>query len=129
MANNNQSLFFSVTGNGMDNSQYQIFINTDNNTSTGYQDNQYSSSGADYLIENGLLYKYSGTGGWSWTAVSATINVSKSSTITELGINRSAFTSLSSTIAVSYKDMTNWVTQSKLPSGGGYAGFALINCQ
>ncbi len=33
------------------------------NTGTGYQDNQYSSSGADYLIENGMLYKYSGTGG------------------------------------------------------------------
>lgn len=129
VANNNQSLFFSVTGNGMDNTQYQIFINTDNNTSTGYQDNQYSASGADYLIENGLLYKYNGTGGWSWTAVSATINASKSSTITELGINSSAFTSLNTNITVCYKDMTNWVTQSKLPSGGGYAEYVLINCQ
>ena len=129
LANNNQQLFLSVAGNGMDNAQYQVFLNTDNNNTTGYQDNQYNASGADYLIENGLLYKYNGTGGWSWVAVSATINVSKSATVTELSINRSAFTSLNTGVSVAYKDMTNWVTQSKLPAAGGYAGFTFINCQ
>ena len=129
VTNNAQSLFFGVSGSGMDNSQYQIFIDTDNNAGTGYQDSQYGSSGAEYLIENGLLYRYNGAGGWSWTAVSATINANKSGTVTELVINRSAFTSLGSTINVSYKDMTNWVTQSKLPVSGSYAVYTLINCQ
>lgn len=129
VTNNAQLLFFGVAGSGMDNTQYQIYIDSDNNAGTGYQDSQYGSSGADYLIENGLLYRYTGTGGWSWTAVTATVNASKSATVTELSINRSAFTALGPTIKVAYKDMTNWVTQSKLPSSGSYAAYSLINCQ
>ena len=129
VTNNTQTLFFAVAGSGMDNSQYQFYIDTDNNSATGYQDSQYGASGADYLIENGYLYRYTGTGGWSWTAVTATINANKSATVTELSINRSAFTALGATITVSYKDMTNWVTQSKLPSSGNYAAYTLINCQ
>lgn len=129
VTNNSSALFFGVAGSGMDNTQYQIFINSDNNTGTGYQDSQYSSSGADYLIENGVLYRYTGTGGWSWTAVTATISVNKSQTVTELSVNRSAFTTLSSTFTVCYKDMANWVTQSKLPASGTYASYTLINCQ
>ncbi|WP_127125881.1 right-handed parallel beta-helix repeat-containing protein [Pseudoflavitalea rhizosphaerae] len=129
VTNNAQLLFFGVAGSGMDNTQYQIYIDSDNNAGTGYQDSQFGSSGADYLIENGLLYRYTGTGGWSWTAVSATVNASKSATVTELSINRSAFTALGATITVAYKDMTNWVTQSKLPSSGSYAAYSLINCQ
>lgn len=129
VTNNTTSFFFGIAGSGMDNTQYQIFLNTDNNTATGYQDAAFTNSGADYLIENGLLYRYTGSGGWSWTAVTATVSVNKSQTVTELSINRSAFTSLSSTIGVSYKDMSNWVTQSKLPASGAYAAFVLINCQ
>lgn len=129
VTNNTTSLFFGIAGSGMDNTQYQIFLNTDNNTATGYQDAAFTNSGADYLIENGLLYRYTGSGGWSWTAVTATVSVNKSQTVTELSINRAAFTSINSTIGVSYKDMSNWVTQSKLPASGAYAAFVLINCQ
>lgn len=129
VTNNTTLLFFGIAGSGMDNTQYQIFLNTDNNTATGYQDVAFTNSGADYLIENGLLYRYTGSGGWSWTAVTATVSVNKSQTVTELSINRSAFTSLSSTIGVSYKDMSSWVTQSKLPASGAYAAFVFINCQ
>lgn len=129
VTNNTTSLFFGIAGSGMDNTQYQIFLNTDNNTSTGYQDAAYSNSGADYLIENGALYRYTGSGGWSWTGVTATVSVNKSQSVTELSINRSAFTSLNSTIGISYKDMSSWVTVSKLPASGGYASYTLINCQ
>ncbi len=48
---------------------YHIFIDTDMNTSTGYRgpDGDYSV-GADYMVENGGLWHYSGSGGsnWSW---------------------------------------------------------------
>lgn len=127
-ANDNQTLFFAISGSGMDNNQYQIFINSDNNTSTGYQDSQYTSSGADYLIENGILYRYYGTG-WSWTAVNASITATKNSSIVEVSINRSAFTTLSGVITVSYKDMSNWVTQSRLPASSGYAAYTINICQ
>ncbi|MDE1192646.1 MAG: right-handed parallel beta-helix repeat-containing protein [Arachidicoccus sp.] len=129
IANNAQALYFAVSGNGMDSTQYQIFLNTDNDVSTGYTDNTYDSSGADYLIESGLLYKYDGGSGWSWTAVNASVQVNKNSDLTELGINRSEFSSLSSVITVAYKDMTNYVIQSKLPSDKTYATYDIINCQ
>jgi hypothetical protein len=45
----------------------QIFLDTDQNAGTGYPMN---GTGADYLVENGTLYRYSGSGGsWAWTAI------------------------------------------------------------
>lgn len=46
----------------------QFFFNTDNNVNTGYTVSGWTSSGAEYLLENGVLYHYSGKGGsdWSW---------------------------------------------------------------
>ncbi|MEU6351914.1 spherulation-specific family 4 protein [Streptomyces sp. NPDC047072] len=47
-----------------------VFIDTDNNASTGYSLTSGSTTiGADYLIENGSLYAHSGDG-WSWGIVS-----------------------------------------------------------
>ncbi len=126
--NSSTTLFISVVGSNMDNEQYQIFINTDNNKNTGYQDNLYNTSGADYLIENGVLYKYNG-GGWSWLAVSATIVYFKNSSILELSINRSAFTSINNIVSVSFKDMSNWVTKSMLPVNDSYSSYTFNTCQ
>jgi uncharacterized protein YjdB len=121
---NASTLYFGVAGSGMSATDYQFFINADNNTATGYQDASFTSSGADYMIENGALYRSTGTG-WNWTGATATIQVSKNSSVTELGVNRSAFTSpsLASTIKVAYKDIVNWNTVSKLPSSGGYTTY------
>ncbi|MFD8814319.1 hypothetical protein ACFV23_23195 [Streptomyces sp. NPDC059627] len=49
-------------------SYYHVFFNTDGNTSTGYQLPYPSPSalGADYMIENGGLYRSRSTD-WSWT--------------------------------------------------------------
>ncbi|MEV7341476.1 hypothetical protein [Streptomyces sp. NPDC093544] len=51
---------------------YHAFINTDGNTATGYQLPYPSPSalGADYMIENGVLYKSLSTG-WDWTEAAA----------------------------------------------------------
>lgn len=49
-------------------SYLRIFLDTDQNKASGYS---YLGIGADYLIENGNLYKYSGTGGSSWAWASA----------------------------------------------------------
>lgn len=117
------TLYFGIAGSGM-NTDYQIFINADNNTATGYNDGEFTTSGADFMIENGALYRSSGTA-WGWSNATATITASKNVGVTELSINRSAFTSpsLSSTIRVAYKDILNWNTVSKLPSSGGYATY------
>lgn len=45
---------------------YQVYIDTDKNAATGF--GVLTGVGADYLLENGTLHKYTGTGGsnWSW---------------------------------------------------------------
>ncbi len=54
-----------------------VFIDTDQDMATGYRIPT-GGIGADYLIENGSLYRHSG-GGWSWTALgSANLTVSGS---------------------------------------------------
>ncbi|MFD4525488.1 hypothetical protein ACFWP7_16490 [Streptomyces sp. NPDC058470] len=51
---------------------YHAFINTDGNTATGYRlpFPSLSALGADYMIENGVLYKSLSTG-WNWTQAAA----------------------------------------------------------
>ena len=45
----------------------RIFIDSDRNTATGFPT---GGIGANYLVENGVLYRYSGTNGaWGWTVV------------------------------------------------------------
>lgn len=41
----------------------RTYVDTDRNASTGYAQ---AGTGADYLLENGNLYRHTGTG-WSWT--------------------------------------------------------------
>ena len=45
-----------------------VFIDTDMNAATGYA---FGGIGADYMIENDLLYKHAG-GGWNWTQIAST---------------------------------------------------------
>jgi hypothetical protein len=49
---------------------FHIFIDADKNASTGFAN---GGIGAEYMIENGVLYKFSGTSAsaWSWTAVTS----------------------------------------------------------
>ncbi|WP_054956289.1 right-handed parallel beta-helix repeat-containing protein [Paenibacillus dakarensis] len=49
----------------------QLFLNTDNSLKTGYTNSYWSSSGADYMLENGILYVYSGEGenDWNWSEI------------------------------------------------------------
>jgi hypothetical protein len=45
----------------------RAYIDTDRSSASGYP---FNGIGAEYLIENGSLYRYSGTGGsWAWTFV------------------------------------------------------------
>jgi hypothetical protein len=43
----------------------RVYVDTDRSASTGYAQ---AGTGADYLLENGNLYRHTGTG-WSWTFV------------------------------------------------------------
>ncbi len=49
------------------------YIDTDKNNQTGYVNKWSPKIGSEYLLENGVLFKYTGTDGtneWSWSLVS-----------------------------------------------------------
>lgn len=57
---------FQLTYSGTP-SYVHVYIDSDQNATTGYP---VAGIGADYLIENGFLYKYAGSGGsWAWTEI------------------------------------------------------------
>ncbi|GAB4051576.1 fibronectin type III domain-containing protein [Catellatospora paridis] len=70
VANNATNLYLLARGTGLD-VFGQFFLNTDNNPATGYSATGWSNpSGADYMLENGNLYRHAG-GGWAWTSLGA----------------------------------------------------------
>lgn len=58
----------------------RAYIDTDSSSASGYPVN---GVGAEYLIENGNLYRYSGTGGsWAWTLIKTVGNATTTSSTT-----------------------------------------------
>ncbi|MCC3375052.1 DUF4832 domain-containing protein [Cohnella sp. REN36] len=45
-----------------------LFIDADNNAGTGYNGWEYKRTGADYLVQNGKLFRYAGPG-WAWEEI------------------------------------------------------------
>lgn len=77
-------LFYKLTKNS-NYSFHRVYMDADQNSATGFSGN---GVGADYLLENGNLYKYSGTGAdWSWTLVKA-VNYSAAASAVQWTVNR-----------------------------------------
>src|SRR5262249_39453421 len=75
----------------------RVFVDSDRNGSTGYP---VAGIGADYLIENGFLYRYAGSSGsWAWTELMA-VSLTKSNGVATWNIPLSAFGPMSSLTAV-----------------------------
>jgi len=62
------NLYIAIEGSDL-NSKSQIYINADNNKNTGFSAPYWKNSGADFLLENGTLFRYGQKSGtkWSWT--------------------------------------------------------------
>jgi hypothetical protein len=98
---------------------YDFFIDSDGNAATGFKPADWSSSGADYLLENGTLYKYAGSGSdWVWTSKAKTgVQVSKSATAFEARIARTALVGvIPASVRYGYQDLdASWSLVSQLP--------------
>lgn len=58
-----------VLARGIDLSgEKNLFVNADNDPATGHQGWQYARTGADYLVQNGTVYKSAGAG-WAWDEI------------------------------------------------------------
>ncbi|WP_224994358.1 DUF4832 domain-containing protein [Cesiribacter sp. SM1] len=91
--NDRDSLYFLITGNLIQPS-YQLFIDADQSAATGYNAWQWTANGADYLVENGILYEYIGTNGaWNW-GVAKAVAVEQNGSVIEIGIPKSHFSNV-----------------------------------
>ncbi len=73
VTNSSNELFvsYSVVGAFAGGYFYHVFFDTDNNPETGFHSAE-SYGGFDFMIENEMLYSYSGSNGeWGWNFVSA----------------------------------------------------------
>lgn len=120
-ADNSSYLFILAQGTSIS-TNYQIFIDTDNNnTGTNeYVGSDWPSTGFNYLVENGTLFSYSGTGtNWSWTSVGA-ITAVKNATVLEARIGKSSLGTLSSTIKLAVVSInSSWAKVGFVPATGG----------
>ena len=122
-ADNATYLYVLVTGTI--NTNYQIFIDTDNSTTAGnneYLGTDWPSTGFDFMVENGTLYAHTGQGsGWNWNSLGA-VTVVKSGTVIEMRINRSSLGTLASTIRLGAKMLnSSWAATGYIPTTGGAA--------
>jgi len=118
--NDGTYLYLLVKGSGL-NVKSQFYLNTDNNTSTGYNPTGWAASGIDALLENQSLYAYSGTNnGWQWSLAS-TLSASqfvRNDTVIELSIPLSSLGLTSGkTIRIGY--ICNDSAANLLPANGG----------
>jgi Spherulation-specific family 4/Fibronectin type III domain len=81
----------------------RVFINSDNNTATGYNLGLPYPAGNDYMIENGFLYQYAGSG-FNWNSVSGVVPlVSTTNDVYQWHVPTSAFTNAASTQVVVFQ--------------------------
>ncbi|GEM_PF-1998647 len=74
VTNDAARLYLLIEGSDL-NVTSNFYIDTDNDSSTGYNAYGWEVNGSDYMIENNILYKHNGSG-WSWTPV-ATLDSSQ----------------------------------------------------
>jgi hypothetical protein len=86
----------------------RLFLDTDRNLSTGYR---FGGIGGEYLIENGTLYRYSGTGGsdWGWTFVKS-LTYSLANGVANVTIARAAIGAPTSLDLVSWVEMPTQIS-------------------
>ena len=92
MAHDASNLYIAYSNYGAINTAswwtWEVYLDTDSDSTTGYNFN--GVIGADYLLDGGTLWKYTGSGNnWSWgNSISATSNVSNNKA--EIKISRSS---------------------------------------
>ena len=124
-------IYLSANGSNLGTNN-EWFINSDNNSATGYTGNVWGSFsgaiGADYMVELGVLYAYTSTGdAWTWTSLgNSSVSESTNSTFAEVRVARSALTSLGNTIGVGYRNLdASWNCFGSLPAASTLATYNL----
>lgn len=122
------NLYLLVTGSpGVNN---QFYLDADNSGTTGYNNAAlWSNMGADYLIENGTLFTYTGDGSsfaWSPVVGNGGLTLTKTSEVIELSVPRGTLTGLGTVLRIGYSDLDDTFTPvAQLPTSGDIARYPL----
>jgi len=88
------TLTLSMNGSFEVGSHGSFFIDADNDSSTGYSNG--AVKGAEYLVEETVLYRYEGNGrSWTWDSISSEIEIERT------------FTKITSKIALNLMEVSN----------------------
>ncbi|MEQ8580390.1 MAG: choice-of-anchor Q domain-containing protein [Marinoscillum sp.] len=119
---------FYVLAQGSFSTHYQVFLDTDNNTSGSneYTSSRWSSTGFNYMIENGTLYQYTGTGSsWSWSSLGG-ITAVKNSSVLELSVAKSSLGISGSVVRVAVASLNSgYSIVGFIPSGTSGAAYTI----
>lgn len=70
--NNDKKALYVLLSQSVANKNNAFYIDTDGSIKTGYKTHLWKNIGADYLLENGRLYKYTGSGSdWKFTFIAS----------------------------------------------------------
>ncbi len=98
----------------------QLFIDTDNNSATGYQffGDTWSQGGADYMVENtDLSSAKENSTAWAWDFNVGDIEYARRGNILEIGIPKNLLKKLGTTLKIGFVNRDeNWNVMSVLPS-------------
>lgn len=102
---------------------YRIFLDMDGNKDTGFTHFRNDSSGSEFLIENGMLYQFSGTSPiqWSWPEVDAVIESGVGTTQVEVNVTYNQINYVSGEkLGILMENLDpNWVTYDLVPRSPG----------
>ncbi len=122
--------YIYILAEGTTDTNYIFFLNTDNTNSTGYQNGLWLPEGSDYSIENGELFKYSGTGNnWSWNSQgTSAITAVKTSNSIELRIAKSFISNIGDSIGIGLDiETSSWNTVATIPTSGAPLAYYTLN--
>ncbi len=98
----------------------QIYIDSDLKMKTGYKNDSWNNFGADYLVEDGYLYRYTGKGDWGWEEIDV-ISKSRSKgekSVLEVVVPKRLLSNLTDKIKVGVElNNKKWTDTQLLPHG------------
>jgi len=112
---------------------YQFYLDTDNNNSgsSEFINSFWENTGFNYLVENGLLYEYTGTGiGFDWTEIGE-ISAEKTASGVEVVIPKSLLNGLGATTQIGFGNLNaNWSETGEIPNSNTASTYSLnpIDC-
>ncbi len=121
--------YLYIMAQGSTNTNTIFFLNTDDDTATGYKNGLWSPEGSDYNIENGTLYTYTGSGtSWNWNNVSNTdITYVKNASVIELRIAKSSINNFAGRIGIGLDvETSSWNTVATIPATGNPLAYYII---